>query len=122
MAPPLVSQTADYNSLLITWEEIQDEEFYGFDLQMRECKGGSKWFQAFDDMITEANEIIRADLKSKRGYQFRVRPITEHDEPFSEPSDPVVPRLKQATGGEASSNQQQHQPRPKRHHGSSQSR
>lgn len=89
MAAPIVTIPAEPNALIITWEEV-DEEVHGFEMQMRENKGGAKWFGF--QTSGQSSEVKKKNLTSPWGYQFRVRPVTDFDEPFSPPSNPVQPR------------------------------
>ena len=89
MAAPIVTIPAEPNALIITWEEV-DEEVHGFELQMRENKGGARWFGF--QTSGHSSEVKKKNLTSPWGYQFRVRPVTDFDEPFSPPSNPVQPR------------------------------
>ena len=98
MLPPIVTVPAETDSLIVTWEEVT-EQIYGFELQMRENRGGARWFKINDAL--ESNEIQRYNLTSQWGYQFRVRPLTDYTEPFSPPSDPVVPRFANGEGQQA---------------------
>jgi len=89
MAAPIVTIPVEPNALIITWEEV-DEEVHGFEMQMRENKGGARWlgFQVSD----QSSEVKKKNLTSPWGYQFRVRPLTDFSEPFSPPSNAVQPR------------------------------
>ncbi|CAJ1964913.1 unnamed protein product [Cylindrotheca closterium] len=89
MAAPIVTIPAEPNALIITWEEV-DEDVHGFEMQMRENKGGAKWFGF--QVSSVSSEVKKKNLTSPWGYQFRVRPVTDFDEPFSPPSNPVQPR------------------------------
>lgn len=89
MAAPIVTIPAEPNALIISWEEI-DEEVHGFELQMRENKGGARWFGFQTSGMS--SEVKKKNLTSPWGYQFRVRPLTDFDEPFSPPSNPVQAR------------------------------
>lgn len=104
MASPIVTIPAEFNSLIITWEEV-DEDVHGFELQMRENKGGAKWFGF--QTSGQSSEVKKKNLTSPWGYQFRVRPVTDYDEPFSPPSNPVQPRR---AAGQQPPQQQQQQP------------
>eukprot|EP00980_Cylindrotheca_fusiformis_P028471 scaffold22602_cov154-Cylindrotheca_fusiformis.AAC.11 len=108
MAAPIVTIPAEPNALIITWEEV-DEEVHGFELQMRENKGGAKWlgFQTSG----QSSEVKKKNLTSPWGYQFRVRPVTDYEEPFSPPSEAVQPR--RGPGGAAAAQQQRQAPRQK---------
>jgi hypothetical protein len=92
MAAPIVTVPTEPNALIITWEEV-DEVIHGFELQMRANKGGAKWF-AFE-ASGMSTEVKKKNLTSPWGYQFRVRPVTDYDEPFSPPSNPAQPRRPQ---------------------------
>jgi hypothetical protein len=107
MASPIVTVPAESNSLIVTWEDV-DEDVHGFELQMRENKGGSKWlgFQTSGD----SSEVKKKNLTSSWGYQFRVRPVTDYDEPFSPPSNPVQPRRPQQKQQQQQPPQQQQRP------------
>jgi hypothetical protein len=106
MASPIVTVPAEPHSLIVTWEDV-DEDVHGFELQMRENKGGSKWFGF--QTSGQASEVKKKNLTSSWGYQFRVRPVTDYDEPFSPPSNPVQPRR---PNQEQQQQQQQQQPQP----------
>jgi len=92
MAAPIVTVPSEANALIITWEEV-DEEVNGFELQMRENKGGANWLGF--ETSGMSSEVKKKNLTSPWGYQFRVRPVTDYEEPFSPPSNPVQPRRAQ---------------------------
>ena len=90
MAPPVVNLGGP-GILIVAWEDV--EEAYFFELQMRENRGGMAW-QTIGDEV-HGTEVKKKNLTSPHGYQFRVRPITETEEPWSPPSTQVVaPEMK----------------------------
>lgn len=89
MAAPIVTIPVEPNALIITWEEV-DEDVHGFEMQMRENRGGARWVSF--QVSSHSAEVKKKNLTSPWGYQFRVRPVTDFDEPFSPPSNPVQPR------------------------------
>ena len=109
MAAPIVTVPSEPHALIITWEEVE-EEIAGFELQMRENKGGARWF-SFETSGNQS-EVKKKNLKSPWGYQFRVRPVTDYEEPFSPPSNAVQPRRPQ---GYTKSQKPYVPPRPRNH-------
>lgn len=88
MAPPQVSNNVnEYSVLLINWEQAEDA--FEYELQMRENRGGTEWRDIASVAMTE---VKKKNLSPKLGYQFRVRAVTENEEPWSAPSEVVVPR------------------------------
>ena len=89
MAPPVVRRLKKPQTLLVEWEDI-NEEIYGFELQMRQNRGGRGWQTIATDL--QRPVVKKKNLKCKWGYQFRVRPVTDQGdkEPFSPPSKAVI--------------------------------
>lgn len=88
MAAPVVTKLNQPETLLIQWEAVE-EDIYGFELQFRQNRGGQPWITVSDSLTS--NQIRKRNLKCKWGYQFRVRPATDHkNEPFSPPSQPMA--------------------------------
>jgi len=87
MEPPKVRKP-EKDCLVISWKRVEDA--YAYELQMRENTGGAEWFTIAEE--TEVVEVKKRHLKSKVGFQFRVRPLNgEYDEAFSPPSEVKVP-------------------------------
>jgi hypothetical protein len=58
---------------------------------MRQNRGGAAWVSIASPSGTQ---VKKKNLTSKMGYQFRIRPVTDHDgEPWSPPSEAMVPRF-----------------------------
>jgi len=92
MAPPL-TETCASATLMITWEHVEEAFFY--ELQMRENRGGAAWQTVGDEV--QGTEVRKRNLTSTYGYQFRVRPVTEEEEPWSAPSGAAVAVHKNGT-------------------------
>lgn len=88
MAAPIVQRLKEPETLLIEWEAVE-EDIYAFELQFRQNRGGQPWITISDDL--HSNQVRKRNLTCKWGYQFRVRPVTDHEnEPWSPPSEPVI--------------------------------
>ncbi|CAJ1968938.1 unnamed protein product [Cylindrotheca closterium] len=88
MAPPVVNRLKEKETLMIEWEAIE-EDIYAFELQFRQNRGGQPWITISEDL--HSNQVRKRNLTCKWGYQFRVRPVTDHaNEPWSLPSEPVI--------------------------------
>jgi thiol-disulfide isomerase/thioredoxin len=82
---PTVSNVGSNAALLVRWSSVKKAT--GYELQMRENCGGAEWNTIAPSL--SGTEVRKKNLKSKAGYQFRVRPIAE-GLVFSPPSDPMV--------------------------------
>lgn len=88
MAAPRVTSAGE-DTLMVAWDDVEDVD--GFELQMRECRGGAPWVTIAPEL--NELEVKKRNLKSSLGYQFRVRPVGgEYEEPWSPPSEPAVAR------------------------------
>lgn len=88
MAAPVVRRLKEPETLMIEWEAVE-EDIYAFELQFRQNRGGQPWITVSDDL--HSNQVRKRNLMCKWGYQFRVRPVTDHQgEPWSPPSEPVI--------------------------------
>jgi len=88
MASPLVQKLREPETLFVEWEAIS-EDIYAFELQFRQNRGGQPWITISDDL--HSNQVRKRNLTCKWGYQFRVRPVTDHkNEPWSTASEPVI--------------------------------
>lgn len=79
---------AGNHALVISWKKKTNDETVKTELQMRENKGGEIWQTIAASL--GGTEVRKRNLTSKLGYQFRVRPSSGGDAPFSPPSDPVI--------------------------------
>jgi len=73
-------------ALTIRWKA--QTEATGYELQMRENKGGEGWTTIAASL--SGIEVRKKNLTSSSGYQFRVRPSTPNKLAFSPPSEPMV--------------------------------
>jgi hypothetical protein len=82
---PTVSNVGSNAALLVRWTFVKKAT--GYELQMRENLGGAEWSVIAPSLA--GTEVRKKNLKSKAGYQFRVRPIMEGSV-FSLSSDAMV--------------------------------
>lgn len=85
MAPPTVSLAGSNQAVLIKWANNDASQY---ELQMRENDGGVPWKTISSTL--SGTEVRKKNLTSKLGYQFRVRPASGGDAPFSLPSNVIV--------------------------------
>jgi len=92
MAAPTVRLAGSNETLLISWKKYNHSNgSAAYELQMRENKPGMKWNVIASSLSSV--EVRKKNLKSKSGYQFRIRPIVPGNSskhPFSPPSDPYI--------------------------------
>lgn len=86
MDAPRVTNAGSNQALLVAWD--RKEGATGYELQMRENRGGSKWTTIAASL--SGTEVKKKNLTSKLGYQFRVRPNLQDDAPYSAASDAAV--------------------------------
>jgi hypothetical protein len=64
MAAPIVTRLKEPETLLIEWETI-DEDIYGFELQLRQNRGGKPWQTIANDL--RGAQVKKRNLKCKWG-------------------------------------------------------
>jgi len=89
MPAPKVTNAGSNQALHISWTKAEDNSA-GYELQMRENQGGKEWSTIAPSL--SGTEVKKKNLDSKFGYQFRCRVAGSDDEPFSQPSEPLVAR------------------------------
>jgi thiol-disulfide isomerase/thioredoxin len=89
MAAPKTTNAGSNHALIISWQKVDDTTTTGYELQMRENKGGSEWSTIAPSL--SGLEVKKNNLTSSLGYQFRVRP-NSGSAPFSPPTDASVAR------------------------------
>jgi thiol-disulfide isomerase/thioredoxin len=87
MDPPTVALSGKNETLMISWTPYDGAKSY--DLQMRENEPGAKWVAIATSL--SRTDVLKRNLSTKHGYQFRVRPDSPADSTFSSPSDSVFP-------------------------------
>jgi hypothetical protein len=87
MSAPHVSN-AGTDTLMIAWETVQDAD--RFELQMRLNQGGARWVTIAPEV--GMTQVKKRNLISELGYQFRVRPVDDYEQPWSPPSEPAAAR------------------------------
>jgi nucleoredoxin len=85
MAPPKACLAGSNQAVLIKWDSISSATQY--ELQMRENDGSAQWNTISSTL--SGTEVKKKNLKSRLGYQFRVRPAGS-DGPFSSPSNTII--------------------------------
>jgi thiol-disulfide isomerase/thioredoxin len=97
MAAPKTTNAGSNHALVISWQKVDDATATatanGYELQMRENKGGSEWSTIAPSL--SGLEVKKKNLTSSLGYQFRVRPNNNNgtcSAPFSPPTDASVAR------------------------------
>lgn len=83
---PTAAHAGTNQAALVRWKAAPGGTA-GYELQMRENRGGSAWSTIASSL--SATEVRKKNLTSPVGYQFRVRPVSE-ESIFSSPSDPFV--------------------------------
>jgi thiol-disulfide isomerase/thioredoxin len=83
---PTVSNVGSNAAVVVRWNSTDNAT--GYELQMRENVGGAQWNVIAPSLA--GTEVRKKNLKSKAGFQFRVRPIITDSSVFSPPSDPIV--------------------------------
>ena len=87
MAAPSVMHAGANLAARVTWKAATNAS--GYELQMRENEGGAAWETIAPNL--SGTEVKKKNLKSKNGYQFRVRyNDDERKPPFSPPSEAYV--------------------------------
>eukprot|EP00534_Pseudo-nitzschia_fraudulenta_P003347 CAMPEP_0201125098 /NCGR_PEP_ID=MMETSP0850-20130426/19149_1 /ASSEMBLY_ACC=CAM_ASM_000622 /TAXON_ID=183588 /ORGANISM="Pseudo-nitzschia fraudulenta, Strain WWA7" /LENGTH=329 /DNA_ID=CAMNT_0047392901 /DNA_START=117 /DNA_END=1103 /DNA_ORIENTATION=- len=77
-------------ALAVQWKPAEGSSTTGYELQMRENRGGETWKTIAASL--SGTEVKKKNLASKSGYQFRVRPVVDPPIPFSPPSEAAVAR------------------------------
>ena len=74
-------------TLTVKWTNVAGAT--GYELQMRENKGGGPWTTIAASL--SGTEVKKKNLTSTSGYQFRIRPSDGNDTfPFSPPSETAI--------------------------------
>jgi chitodextrinase len=83
MPAPWCKNAGMKNAILVCWTKVDGA--LGYELQMKEGnRKKAKWTTVA--AYLSGNEVRKKNCMSKNGYQFRVRPVTNWDNPFSDPS------------------------------------